>query len=141
MSSLRAARRTLGKSHPAILRARLEALTDDTPPPRLLEPPAPPQPGIGEEAFQALVVDLAERFRWVAWHDNDSRRNDAGLPDLLLIRERVIWRELKTQKGRLSAEQAAWGELLLRCGQDWAIWRPSDWAEVVATLTKETINA
>ncbi|HEY8597104.1 MAG TPA: hypothetical protein VIL85_01660 [Thermomicrobiales bacterium] len=134
--STRASKRSRGYPHPLVLQVRLAALTDDTPP-RLLEPPTPPSLRISEEDFQALVVDLAERFRWLCWHDNDSRRNDAELPDLLLLRERLIWRELKTQKGRLSAEQAAWGERLLRGGQDWAIWRPQDWGLIVDTLTKE----
>jgi len=121
-----------------VLQVRLAALTDDTPPPRLLVPPVPPALTISEEAFQTLIVDLARRFGWLTWHDNDSRRNDPGIPDLLMLRERLIWRELKTQRGRLSAEQAAWGERLLRGGQDWAIWRPSDWeTEIVPTLTKE----
>jgi hypothetical protein len=124
-----------------VLQARLEALTDDTPPPRLLEPPAPPQPGISEEAFQALIVDLAERFRWLVIHNADSRRTEAGVPDLLLLGgpsgRGCLWWELKKQGGRVRPEQAAMGERLLRCGQRWAILRPSDWDEIVTTLTRE----
>lgn len=135
--SVRASRRALGKSHPAILRARLDALTDDTPPPVLLTPPAPPAPNCSEAAFQALVVGLAERFRWIVIHNADSRRTDAGVPDLLLLRERCIWRELKTAQGRLRPEQVAMGYRLLRAGGDWAIWRPADWPEIITTLTAE----
>lgn len=139
--SLRATRRPPGKSHPAILRARLAALSDRPPVPRLITPPAPPPANVSEAAFQALIVDLAERFGWVCWHDNDPRRNDAGLPDLLLLGgpsgRSILWWELKTAKGRLRPEQAAMGERLLRCGQRWAVIRPSDWEEIVTTLTKE----
>lgn len=135
--SARSSKRSRGYPYPLALQVRLDALTDDTPPPRLLVAPAPPPLNCSEDHLQQLITDLAKTLRWVWWHDNDSRRNDAGLPDLLLIRERAIWRELKTEKGRLKPEQAAWGQRLLRSGQDWAIWRPSDWWEIVATLTAE----
>lgn len=137
--SLRAARRALGKSHPAILRARLAALTDDAPPPRLQVPPAPPALTISEEAFQTLIVDLARRFGWLVIHNADSRHTQAGVPDLLLLGgptgRGVLWWELKKQGGRVRPEQAAMGERLLRCGQRWAVIRPSDWDEIVTTLT------
>jgi hypothetical protein len=48
---------------------------------------------------------------------------------------RIIFRELKTGKGRLSQQQARWGELLLKSGLDWQIWRPSDWTLILDTLT------
>jgi hypothetical protein len=136
--SARASKRSRGYPYPLVLQARLATLSDDTPPPVLLEPPAPPQPGISEEDFQEVIVGLATTFRWLSWHDNDSRRNDGGLPDLIIIRERVLWRELKAERGKLKPEQAAWGQRLLRCGQDWGIWRPSDWlTEIVPTLTAQ----
>ena len=99
---------------------------------------APPSLDVSEAAFQQLVTDLATVCGWYWWHDEDSRRNQAGLPDLLLLRgTRLIWRELKTQQGRLRPAQVAFGERLTAAGQDWRVWRPGDWADVVATLTGE----
>lgn len=105
---------------------------------RLLAPPAPPRADISEDDLQRLVVDLAAYCGWLCWHDNDSRTNAAGLPDLLLLRKsRMLWRELKTARGRVRPEQADFGARLLAAGQDWAIWRPADWTIIVETLTAE----
>lgn len=105
---------------------------------RVIVLPAPPPLDVSEAAFQHLVTDLATVCGWYWWHDEDSRRNQAGLPDLLLLRgTRLIWRELKTQRGRVRPAQRAFGQRLVRAGQDWRVWRPSDWAEVVNTLTGE----
>jgi len=122
-----------------VLQVRLAALTDETPPPRLLTPPAPPPRGVSEAAFQALVIDLAERFRWVVYHTLDSRGSHPGWPDLVLVRgPRALFIELKTERGAIRPEQAAWGERLLKAGLDWRIWRPAHWdTEIVPTLTEE----
>lgn len=50
-----------------------------------------------------------------------------GFPDLVLARGRVIFRENKSETGKLDADQEWWRDVLLGCGEDWAIWRPSDW--------------
>lgn len=51
-----------------------------------------------------------------------------GFPDLLIVGPGgLIFRELKSTKGRLTADQAVWRDRLLAAGQDWAIWRPADW--------------
>lgn len=84
---------------------------------------------ISETSFQRQVVELAERCSWWVWHDNDSRRNKAGLPDLIMIRPpRVVFVELKAQKGRFRPAQKMVLELLSRCpGVEVYSWRPSDW--------------
>lgn len=89
-----------------------------------------------ERAFQQSVVDLAELRQWRAWHDNDSRRNAAGLPDLILLRPpRLLFAELKAERGRLSAEQRAWLDELGRCpGVEVHTWRPGDWAQIEEVL-------
>jgi hypothetical protein len=91
---------------------------------------------VPEKEFQDSVVELALTRRWRVWHDNDSRRNAAGLPDLLLVRPpRVVFAELKAERGRLSAEQERWQEELGRCpGVEVHVWRPSDWDEIERTL-------
>jgi VRR-NUC domain-containing protein len=64
-------------------------------------------------------------LRW--FHDHDSRRNPSGLPDLIIVGKRVLYRELKTQTGRLSAAQKEWIADLAAAGQDVDVWRPADW--------------
>lgn len=102
----------------------------------VLRPPSPPREDITEAAFQDLVVQLARWCGWHVYHTYDSRRSDAGYPDLTLVRNRVLlFRELKARRGRMTEEQQEWGQLLLYAGQSWAVWRPEDWDLVVETLT------
>ena len=61
-----------------------------------------------EAQYQKQIVDLAEACGWLVWHDNDPRRNSAGLPDLLMVRGPVLlFIEVKTEKGKVSPEQEA----------------------------------
>ena len=136
-SAAQRARTGTGHRAPAALRAQLDVLAAQERRVRVIEPPGPPSLWIAEAPFQRLITDLAEWCGWVWWHDEDSRKNDAGLPDLLLIRRRLIWREIKTERGKLRPEQLAFGQRLLRAGQDWDCWRPSGWDDIVATLTAE----
>lgn len=59
-----------------------------------------------------------------------------GFPDLVAVREelaagkrrpRVLFIELKTDKGRLSKEQKEWHEELIGAGAEAYVWRPRDW--------------
>lgn len=82
---------------------------------------------MAETHFQKAVTDLADWLHVWWWHDQDPRRNKAGLPDLLLVgRHGVLWRELKTATGTLSQAQIELGDLLRWSRQDWDVWRPED---------------
>ena len=66
-----------------------------------------PEPS--EAMLQEMIVDAAKFGGWMHFHDFDSRRNTPGFPDLILVRGGECWAvELKTKKGRVSAEQRAW---------------------------------
>ena len=78
-----------------------------------------------EKQFQSHVVQFAKVMHWQVYHTYDSRRSEPGFPDLLLVRERVLFRELKSEKGRISLAQKQWGDKLIRAGADFKIWRPS----------------
>ena len=105
---------------------------------------------VTEKRFQSQVLAYAAMMGWSAWHDNATNaprrcsgcgqtrslpRNTAGLPDLVLIRRpRVVWAELKAERGRLRPAQKAWIEELRACGQAVYVWRPSSWEEVERVL-------
>jgi hypothetical protein len=103
---------------------------------RVIYVPASPPRDLTEEQWQGLVEDLARYCGFRTFHDRDSRGNNPGLPDLLLIRPpRIIFAELKTQKGRVRTEQTWWAADLRACpGVEYALWRPSDWQAVLAAL-------
>ena len=58
----------------------------------------------------------------------------AGFPDLVCVRERVVFIELKSATGRLSDAQTAWAESIHRAGGEYYCFKPSDWDEIEQTL-------
>ena len=82
-----------------------------------------------EKALQEKVIRLARSMGWLVYHTHDSRRSVKGFPDLVLVHPKrgLLWRELKTMKGRLTAEQTEWLTELVAAGQDAAVWRPDQW--------------
>ncbi|MDN4645375.1 VRR-NUC domain-containing protein [Arthrobacter sp. PsM3] len=87
-------------------------------------------PKLSEEQFQQQVIDLAQYHQYeVTYHNPDSRRSQAGFPDLVLIsssRRRALFRELKTEDGRVRPKQQAVLLAMVAAGLDADVWRPSD---------------
>lgn len=94
---------------------------------------------------------LARLQDWRVFHARTSRTasgghatavagDGVGFPDLVLVKigVGVLYRELKTDTGRLRDEQSAWGYALREAGADWAVWRPADWPEITETLARRT---
>lgn len=79
-------------------------------------------------------------YAWlVGWRDYChwiSVRSPAGYPDLTLVRPpRVVFAELKSEKGRVSAAQEETLALLGDCpGVETYLWRPSDWDALMEVL-------
>lgn len=90
-----------------------------------------------EAEFQAQVVELAGLYGWWTYHNPDSRRSTPGWPDLVLVGHgRALFRELKTERGKVSPDQQAVIEMMHEAGLDVAIWRPTDWPAIEATLAR-----
>ena len=87
-------------------------------------------PKLSEEQFQQQVVDLAKLHGYtLIYHTHDSRRSQPGFPDLVLISEhrgRALFRELKTETGRVSPAQFSWVAGMLLAKLNVGVWRPSD---------------
>lgn len=96
----------------------------------------PPATFADEKQFLAAVIAVAKRLGWRAYHTHDSRKSAAGFPDLTLWRERLLFAELKTDAGQLSAAQLNVIEGLREAGAEVYVWRPSDWAEVLLVLAR-----
>lgn len=103
-----------------------------------------------ERDFQRQVVDAAKRLGWMVFSVRqsagafgaDGRKvsivTSDGWPDLFLVRRnRAIAAELKSAKGKVSDEQAAWLEALAGAGIETHVWRPADWDAVLVALTRE----
>lgn len=76
----------------------------------------------------------ARRFALLWYHTCDSRRCQPGFPDLVLVRDRVLFRELKSDTGLMTKAQADWAEKMLKSGADWALWRPKYMQNIIKEL-------
>lgn len=92
--------------------------------------------GEREAAWQATVVDLARDRGWWAYHTHDSRRSAAGFPDLVLVRERVVFAELKRRGEKLRPSQVMVLGLLRSAGAEAYAWWPDDEAAAVEVLER-----
>ena len=92
---------------------------------------------VTERQFQAAIIDLARWTGWRWYHTHDSRRSVAGFPDLTLVRDtRLMFAELKAERGKVSGDQQAWIDALRAAGADVRVWRPGDWNEIEQTLRR-----
>lgn len=99
-------------------------------------PRQPPCERISEKEFMAAVIALAKRNGWKVYHTYDSRKSEAGFPDLTLVRgDRLIFAELKTESGTASAAQLNWHDALRAAGCNVYLLRPSDWPEIEKVLS------
>jgi len=92
--------------------------------------PAPPE--MSEAALLDAVRKLAMLTGWVPYHTHDSRRSEAGFPDLVLVnvrQRRLLFIELKSTRGRVRAQQGIWLGILAAVGAETAVWRPEHWRD------------
>ena len=94
-----------------------------------------PFDGWTEAQFQAHIVRVARELGWEVYHSYSSRRSEPGFPDLVLVKERTLFREIKTEKGRLTAAQIRWLNKLTQSGEDAEVWRPGDWERIQGQIT------
>ena len=92
---------------------------------------------MSERELQDWIVAAARLLGWriahfrPAWTEKGWRTAGSydaqGWPDLVLVRDRVVYAEIKLERGRLSAAQDAWLEVLREAGQEVYVWKPADW--------------
>ena len=87
-----------------------------------------------EDEWRPLVQCYATQQGWKHYHTYDSRRSPEGYVDLTLIRERIVFVELKTNTGILRPSQRAWRDAIQNAGGEWYLFRPRDAQQVVEVL-------
>lgn len=89
-----------------------------------------------ERDWQAMVTAAAQHLGYLAYHTHDARRSQPGYPDLCLVRgERLVFLELKTERGRVRPEQQVWLDALSQVpGVVAMVARPSQWDDVLEIL-------
>jgi len=94
-----------------------------------------------EKDFQRRVEEYARLEGWHVYSVPDSRRVSlSGYPDLTMWRvvdKRLIFAELKREKGRLRPQQEVILDELRVLGKaEVYVWRPSQWDEILETLRR-----
>lgn len=83
---------------------------------------------LSEKDLQRQVLNVAKQFGWRTYHTWGSIHSTKGFPDLTCVRgDRLVFIELKAEKGKLSEAQAEWlTDLSCTDAEPYEI-RPSDW--------------
>ena len=87
-----------------------------------------------EYQFQLQVCDAARKLGWHPVYHFETRGSVPGWPDLTLIRERIIYVELKAKGGKLSDYQEDMLMRLKNAGGECYVFRPQDMDEVIEVL-------
>lgn len=87
--------------------------------------------------LQKAIIDEARLRGWRVAHTPPVKTefgwrtpvaaDGKGFPDLVLVRERILWREVKGDGDKLTSEQTLWQSALALAGQDVGVWTPEDW--------------
>ena len=94
-------------------------------------------PAASEKAFREQVRALANVLGWSVYFTWCAVHSPAGFPDLVLARERIIFGELKSEKGKPTAAQMMWLERLSDAGGECYLWRPSDFDNIKDILQRK----
>lgn len=79
---------------------------------------------------------LARTLGWgPCYHTLRSKGSVSGFPDWVLVRERVVFLELKTETGKVSDSQRVWIQAMHRGGAEVYVVRPRHLEEIAAVLT------
>lgn len=109
--------------------------------------PAVKRTRVTGKQLQATIIELARMYGWVVAHFPSVPTNwggyitpvaadGKGWPDLVLVRERVVFVEVKGHGDRLKPEQKQWQEWLRAAGAETYVWtaKELDSGEIAATL-------
>lgn len=97
---------------------------------------------VTERDLREQVRDLCKLFGWKLYFSWTSIHSPRGFPDLVLCnpeQKRVIFAELKSEKGKVSTYQQEWLDTLAACGAEVYLWRPGDFEGIVEILRPDSI--
>jgi hypothetical protein len=107
-----------------------------------------------ENDLLTYVRRTAKMLGWMLYHTRFSLKSDAGFPDLVLVKDRIVYAELKREnkwptEGRLSNGivprwvngQREWITALAQAGAEVYIWWPSDSRDIADILMSGATEA
>jgi len=92
-----------------------------------------------EKEWDTVLFQRAHGLAWqLGWtlnyHTYRSTRSPSGFPDRVIVRERVIYAELKKERGKPTAAQSEWLTGLTKAGAEVYLWLPHDLEEIAKIL-------
>ena len=100
---------------------------------------------ISEADFSRLVEDLLNTFGWQWCHFRPAKTDKGwrtalsghqGFPDYIAVEgNRLLFIELKSEKGKVSKAQLEWLEALRKATLEVYVWKPSDYEKVLDILS------
>lgn len=95
---------------------------------------------LDEKDFTALVIGtpshpgVARHFHWKPYHTLRSKGSQPGFPDWTLVRDRIVFLELKTETGKVSDHQIGWLAALFEAGVEAYVVRPRHFDQITCVL-------
>ena len=108
--------------------------------------PEPRAVELSEKDFEQIVLGMARAYGWFVAHFRPAQTakgwrtpvsaDGQGYPDLCLVRDdRIVYVELKSDKGKLTEPQKVWLEMLQGTGKcEVYCWKPSQLDEIETSL-------
>ena len=93
---------------------------------------------VTEKDLREQIRTLCQLYGWKMYFSWTSIHSPRGFPDLVLAnpeQKRVIFAELKSEKGKVTEYQQEWLDTLKACGQTVYVWRPTD-IEAIAEILR-----
>lgn len=100
--------------------------------------------GKPEDEFKTEVLKFAVDHGWLRAHFRPAKTakgwrtpveaDGKGFLDLVLVRERVVYVELKAPGNTMSDDQVKWFNALKKAKQEVYCWWPKDWEEIRKVL-------
>lgn len=103
---------------------------------------APPLPlaDLTEKQFEQQLIGtrsqpgIARVLGWKAYHTLRSKGSEPGFPDWTLARDRIVFLELKREKGVVSDAQREWIAAISAAGAEAYVVRPKDLDDITQIL-------
>ena len=97
---------------------------------RFTKAKVPPEFKVAEKRFTTRVVTFLRNHGWRVQRNGwvgTGNQFLKGFPDLVCVRDVVLFVELKRADGKLRPSQEEWRDSILAAGGHWELWRPQDW--------------
>ena len=91
---------------------------------------------ISEKDFSQQIYNLATWLKWKVYRTWKSIHSPSGFPDLVLVRERIVFAELKSEGSKLTSPQLEWVLALDAAGGEAYAWWPHSWEEIIKILER-----